>query len=125
MGDERQGDGWVRFLTTYFPQGHDNEGDARLLWNDWRTGLVKDRAPQVGVSLTHGHPEQHWKPDDHGALCIDLESMWDDFEHAVNQFVDALGADRRRAKVVLARYEKRRWTERPFMLLPQMIGTLG
>lgn len=120
-----QGKGWVQFFTAYFPPGRDTVDDAWLLWGHWRTGLLKDRAPRARVSLTHGHPEQHWKPDGFGALCIDLESMWDDFEHGVNRFVQALRADKRRAKIVVARYEKRTWTERPFMLLPQTIGAAG
>jgi hypothetical protein len=120
-----QGDGWVRFLTTYFPSGRNGMADAQLLWDDWRTGLLKDRAPRAHVSLTHGHPEQHWKLDSYAALCIELESMWDDFEYAVNQFVQALRSDKARARIVLSRYEKRTWTERPFLLLPQTIGAAG
>ena len=119
------GKGLIRFLTTYFPDGRNGPQDARLLWTNWRVGLLKDRAARAGVSLTHGHPEQHWKPDDHGALCIDLESMWDDYEHAVNQFVDALATDEVRADRVLTRYRERTWTERPFMLLPHMTGPAG
>ena len=101
-----QGKGWIQFLSAYFPAGRNGEGDAQLLWDDWRTGLVKDRAPEGGVSITHGHPEQHWKLDGYGALCIDLESMWVDFEYSVNRFVEALEGSKRHAEIVVARYRK-------------------
>jgi len=121
----RDGDGWEQFFEAYFPTGRNSRADAEVLWADWRVGLLKDRVPLDRVSITHGHPEQHWKPDARGALCIDLESMWDDFEHAVDRFIEALAANKRRAAVVRRRWRRRTWTVRPFMLQPQMpLGTM-
>ena len=92
------------------PAGRNSVADARLLWKNWRVGLLKDVVPGNAVLLSHGHPEQHWKRDGYGALCIDLESMWDDFEYAVLQFVSALRTNEADAETVLARYRERTWT---------------
>jgi hypothetical protein len=71
------------------------------------------------VSVTHGRPGAHWNPDGHGALVIDLESMADDFEYAVDQFTQALAADEKRAAVVHGRWQERAWTMRPLTWVPQ------
>ena len=53
-GAESQTGAWVRYLTSYFPPGKNSEPDARLLWTDWRTALLKKQAPGPGVLVTHG-----------------------------------------------------------------------
>jgi hypothetical protein len=114
-----EGKGWVEFFTDYFPSGRSSAADARRLWKDWRVGLLKDGTPLERVVIAYNHPELHWKLDVHGALCINLESMRDDFEYAVERFTQALAADKRRAAVVRRRWKERTWTARPFQLLPQ------
>ena len=109
--NKTQEDHWVDFVTAYFPTGRNGPDEARLLWKEWRTALVKNEPG--GVSLTHGRPAAHWTPDAYGALVIDLESMADDFEYAVDQFIQALAADEKRAAVVRDRWQKRAWTIRP------------
>jgi hypothetical protein len=120
-GDD-EGRGWQQFFVDYFPSGRNDPDDAWLLWKKWRVGLLKDYTPLEGVAMAHGKPDLHWQRDSQGALAINLESMWDDFEHAVGRFIDALGSDDDRAAVVLERWKQRTWTVRPFSLLPQMIG---
>jgi hypothetical protein len=88
-----EGKGWVEFFTRYFPSGRNSEADAKLPWEDWRVGLRKDETPLLRIAITHGQPNLHWQIDMRGALVINLESMWDDFEYAVDQFISALAAD--------------------------------
>ncbi len=120
-----EGRGWVEFVTDYFPAGRNSASDAKLIWEDWRVGLVKDETPLGGIALTHGHPELHWHNDMRGALVIDLESMYDDFEFAVNQFLTALDGDLQRGAVVIQRWRERTWSVLPFQLVPQMPLTGG
>jgi len=67
----------------------------------------EDACPKDKVSLTHGNPGYHWARDGFGALCIDLESMWADFEHAVDKLIAALGNDDARRAIVLQRWRER------------------
>jgi hypothetical protein len=120
-GDD-EGEGWRQFVVDYFPDGRNDPDDAWLLWKKWRTSLLKDYTPGDGVAMTHGRPDLHWQTDSQGCLVIDLESMWDDFEHAVHRFVDALASDDDRAPVVYQRWKKRSWTVGPFAVIPQTIG---
>jgi hypothetical protein len=115
-----EGKGWTEFVTDYFPAGRNSAADADLLWTDWRVGLVKDETPLGGIALSHGQPGLHWQKDMRGALVIDLESMYDDFEHAVNQFIAALQANPTHAAVVLQCWRDRTWSVQPFELIPQM-----
>ena len=71
---------WNAYFNGYFPRGGTYGG---LLWDDWRCSLLKDDAPGTGVTITHGQPNIHWKFDEHSRLCMNLESMRDDFEHSV------------------------------------------
>src|SRR5947208_2407136 len=72
-----QGEGWVQYFVNYFPPRRSLADDARLLWNEWRTPLLKHETPGHGVSMTHGQPFVHWQRDQEtGDLCINLESMW-------------------------------------------------
>jgi hypothetical protein len=119
MSSDGDGRSWVRFFVDYFPSGRNVTDDAQLLWDQWRVGLLKDRTPRHGVAITHGQPVTHWQRDSFGALVIDLESMWDDFEHATDGFVRSLRSDARRAVVALRRWRARTWTVRPFRQLQQ------
>lgn len=114
---DKEGEGWTQFVTAYFPPGRNGPDEARLLWKEWRTALVKNEPG--GVSLRHGRPDLHWKLDGHGDPIINLESMADDFEYAVDQFIQALAADEKRAVVVRDRWQKRAWTIRPLTWEPQ------
>jgi hypothetical protein len=108
------GQGWIQYLTGYFPAGRRGEADAKLLWDEWRCPLLKEGRPGTGVSITHVQPHLHWKRERGGGLCIDLESMWADFEYSVDGLVAFLKAEPGRAKIVLERWRKQSWTVRPF-----------
>ncbi len=47
-----EGNGWTQFVTDYFPVGRNSEDDAKLLWVDWRVGLVKEETPYGGIALS-------------------------------------------------------------------------
>lgn len=111
---KNEGVGWTQFFVSYFPAGRNSASNANLLWRKWRCALVKDGSPRAGVAITHGQPGLHWQTDAHGDLCIDLESMWDDFEGAVARFLQSLDSDPARLAVVLRRWRKQAWAVRPF-----------
>ena len=98
--------GWVRYFTSYFPEPRNSESDAKFLWTDWRTSLLKDGAPGPAILLTHGQPAIHWQRDSIGRLCIDLESMWADFDISVDTFLEAVESSPDRRGVVLQRAER-------------------
>ena len=106
---------------SHFPQDRNSRADAVRLWEHWRLGLVKHEAPRSQVSVTHGQPDLHWKPDGNGALCINLESMWDDYEHAVGSLMRSLESDVSRRADVLKLWEARTWTTRPFYFQPRLL----
>lgn len=94
---------WVRYVTRYFPAGRNDEDDAKLLWVEWRTSLLKVGAPGPNLLITHGQPKAHWARDGTGRLCLDLESMWADFAVSVNAFVKFLETAPDRRKIALER----------------------
>ena len=94
---------WVRYLTSYFPAGRNGEQDAKLLWVEWRTSLLKVGAPGPNVLVTHGQPKAHWLRDTTGRLCLDLESMWTDFAASVDAFVTFLATAPDRREITLER----------------------
>ncbi|MGZ8739940.1 MAG: hypothetical protein ACXWZ8_05035 [Gaiellaceae bacterium] len=106
---DREGQGWSRYFKEHFPRG---DAHAELLWHKWRVPLLKDDTPGVGIAITHGQPQIHWEMTGAG-LCVDLESMWDDFEQSVNAFVGSLERDAKRRKVALERWSARQWTVQP------------
>ncbi len=114
-----EGAGWEQLFIEFFPAGRSSRADAKLLWTKWRIGLVKDLAPASGVALAHGQRGLHWQLDMQEALVIDLESMCDDFEHAVNELVAVLAKDVSRRAMVMERWRERTWTVRPAQLLQQ------
>ena len=105
--------GWVQFFDEHFPKRPGwRTDDAERLWLHWRLGLVKWEAPRKGVTMTHGQPEAHSYREPDGTLCIDLESMWDDFEAAVDSFARRLRVDDERRAHAVERWRKRQWTVR-------------
>jgi len=104
-GADSETEAWVRYLTRYFPPGRNSGPDARLLWTDWRTSLLKKQAPGPGVLTTHGHSPVHWGRDRQGRLCINLEDMWADFANSVDAFIDSMrtAPDRRSIAIRRAR----------------------
>lgn len=105
--------GWVQFFEEHFPKRAEwLPADAKLLFRKWRIGLVKHEAPLSGVTVTHGQPVAHWFREPDGTLCIDLESMWDDFAQAVASFIRLLERDEHRREEALDRWRKRGWTVR-------------
>jgi hypothetical protein len=76
---------WVRYRTSHFPAPRNGEQDAKVLWTDWRTSLVKDGALGPSVLITHGQPAAHWLRHGHGRLRISLESMRDELLTAVDR----------------------------------------
>lgn len=104
---------WCRYFGEYLPH---RSNQAALLFDEWRCSLVKDEIPGRGVVITHGQPQAHWLPTDHG-LCINLESMWDEFIDSVSRFVERLRADDEIRNLTLERFHSRQWT------VQQVIGT--
>jgi hypothetical protein len=118
---EGEGASWVRYVETYFPPGRNGRREAKLLWSEWRTPLVKTEAPGKKVKITHGAPVVHWVYNDAGALGIDLESLWDDFEHSVDALITAMRTDRVLRETVLGRWHKQD-VKVEFFNPPGMIG---
>ena len=110
--NDGEGEAWCRYFDQHFPPFRGQQ--AKLLWDDWRTRLLKDETPGGGVVVSHGSARAHWTRDASGRLLVDLESMWDDFEKSVESFIDSLAADPRRRRIVLDRYRKRVWTVQQF-----------
>jgi hypothetical protein len=105
--------GWVQFFEEHFPKRSQwRPDDAERLWEHWRLGLVKWESPRSGVMMTHAQPEAHWHrlPDE--TLCVNLESMWDDFEASADSFVTLLRADDVRRAQAVERWRKRQWVVR-------------
>ena len=102
-----EGAGWQQYFDEHFPRGGTHAG---LLWENWRVTLLKDEMPGEGVVITHCRPDAHWQPvEPGGRLCLNLESMWDEFEASVDHLVESLRSDAARRKVVLKRWRERRW----------------
>ncbi|MDQ4144164.1 MAG: hypothetical protein M3198_10565 [Actinomycetota bacterium] len=104
----------MRYLTAYFPPGKNDPADARLLFAEWRTDLLKDDTPGPSIVITHGQSHAHWRRDHAGRLCINLEDMWDDFEQSVGHFVKYLRTTPDRRAVVLKRWRSTSWDIEPF-----------
>jgi hypothetical protein len=111
---ESETDAWVRYVREHFPSGRNEEGDARLLFAQWRTALLKDDAPGPQVPITHGQPTAHWQRDKDGRLCLNLEDMWADFEESVDHFIAYLRATPERRAVALRRWRETDWSVQSF-----------
>jgi hypothetical protein len=109
-----EGKGWVEFFKDHFPKRSSVRlpDDADRLWLNWRLGLVKGEGPLSGVTMTHGQPEAHWHREPDEALCIDLESMWDDFEASVESFAALLRRNDQRRERAVARWRNSEWAVR-------------
>jgi len=107
---DREGQMWQLFFEEHFPRGGER---AKLLWNDWRTRLLKDDAPGPGIAVTHGHPEIHWHTDQ-GRLGVNLETMWDDYELAIDHFIHACAGDAELKARALKRWKERLWSVQTF-----------
>jgi hypothetical protein len=115
LGSESETDAWVRYMSDHFPPGRNDPNDARLLFADWRTSLLKDDAPGPRVPVTHGQSHAHWVRDSRGRLCINLEDMWADFERSVHNFVAYLRTTPDRRSVVLGRWRQTTTVVEPFI----------
>jgi hypothetical protein len=111
---ESETDAWVRYLSSHYPAGRNGRDDARLLFGDWRTSLLKEDTPGAGIAITHGQSSIHWQLDTRGRLCLNLEDAWDDYAASANSFVAHLQTSPRR-KIVLNRWRKQRWVVEPFV----------
>jgi hypothetical protein len=107
---ESETDAWVRYVSEHFPPGRNDAADARLLFGQWRTPLLKDDTPGTGLVITHGQPVLHWQRDGDGRLCIDLETMWADFESSVDHLIEYLRSTPDRRAVALKRWQESAWT---------------
>ena len=112
---ESETDAWVRYVTEHFPPGRNDADDARLLFADWRTSLLKKDTPGPGIAITHGQSAIHWQRNEAGRLCLNLEDTWDDYAASVASFIEHLRASSRRRKIVVARWRKQRWIVGPFI----------
>jgi hypothetical protein len=106
---ESETDAWVRFVSTCFPDGRNASDDARTLFRDWRTSLLKRDAPGPGVAITHGQSQIHWARDGDGRLWINLEDMWADFKFSIETFLSVVASDPRRTAIVVDRWDRSRW----------------
>jgi hypothetical protein len=108
-----EGRGWCQYFDEHFPKGALwNSGDAQILWEDWRVGLLKWETPKSRIAVTHGQPEAHWYREPRGTLCINLESMWDNFESSVASFLGLLQQDDARRAEAVTRWKARSWIVR-------------
>jgi hypothetical protein len=112
---DREGQAWTRYFASYFPEGRNSPEDAAFLWKEWRTRLLKHESPR---GIAHGQSGAHWYPLPDGGFCVNLESMWDDFEDSVDRFVEALKGDESRRTEVMRRWRERSWTVKQFPLFP-------
>jgi len=112
--NESETESWIRYVMGHFPGGRNGEAEARVLWSDWRTSLLKQNTPGGGVVVTHGQPTIHWVCDQHRRLCVNLDDAWDDFESSVDSFVAHLQTSPRR-NIVLRRWRKAAWTVEAFI----------
>jgi hypothetical protein len=112
---DREGQAWRRYFVAYFPEGRNSDADANFLWKEWRTEMLKHESPR---GIAHGQSGAHWYPLPEGGFCVNLESMWDDFEFSVDRFLEALQADERHRTEVLRRWRERSWTVRRIELHP-------
>jgi hypothetical protein len=110
-----EGDGWRRYFVDYFPEGRNSPDDADYLWREWRTRMLKHESPR---GITHGQSHGHWCPLPGGGFCVNLESMWDDFEDSVGRFIQALEANAPRGELALKRWRERSWTVRSLPVYP-------
>jgi hypothetical protein len=118
--DGKDGKQWVRYVTTHFPEGRgrDSADDAEALWLDWRTTLIKHNTVGHRITISHGKSKEHWHREPTGALNVNLEDMWDDFEASVDHFIaEASLAPRERRETIV-----KRWGERQFIIRP-LIGS--
>jgi hypothetical protein len=81
--------------------------DAELLWDDWRTCLVKRGVPGDGVGVTHGQSHLHWQRAGDGMLVLNLEDVERDYDESVTAFVAALERDSERRAVALRRVDEK------------------
>jgi hypothetical protein len=107
-------DAWVNYFTAHFPAPRNDATDARLLFAEWRTSLLKDDAPGPRTPITHGQPHAHWQRDRAGRLCINLEDMRADFERSVDHLLAHLRATPARQAVAVRRWRQTSWTVQPF-----------
>jgi hypothetical protein len=110
---DREGEAWVDYFTRHFPPGRRTQADAKLLWTDWRTALLKTDSPGPGVAVTHGQPHAHWMRED-GRLVLNLEDMWDDFASSVESLIAQLRESLKRTEIVLNRWHRSRTEVRQF-----------
>lgn len=113
--DDGDGTAWRRYFVDYFPEGRNSEADAGFLWSKWRTEMLKRESP---YAIAHGQSGAHWYRLSGGGLCVNLESMWDDFEYSVDRFMSALQSDTRKRKTALRRWRARSWTVERLPLHP-------
>lgn len=71
--------------------------------------------PGRGIAITHAQPEAHWQITKFGR-CINLESMWDDFETSVDRLVDVLSHDESRRRRTLDYFGRTHWTVQTFQI---------
>jgi hypothetical protein len=122
---ESETNAWVRYFVRCFPEDRNDGTDARLLFDDWRTSLIKNGAPGERVVICHGRqPNSHWVWDRHDRLSIDLESMWDDFGHSLGEFDRYLRENPDRCAIALDRFN-RKGTFTVEELIPRDYGMLA
>ena len=112
--DLKEGKQWVRYVTEHFPEGHNDPDDANALWTDWRTSLLKRNTVGPRITITHGQSHAHWHREPEGAICLNLEDLWDDFESSVEHFIAYVReAQSSRREDILSRWRRSTSVVRP------------
>lgn len=119
---DNETEAWVRYVTDFFPAGHNDEADARLLFDGWRTSLLKDDRPVVPI--THGQSEAHWVRED-GRPCLNLEDAQADYEYSVERFIEHLQANPERRRIALDRMRESSWEVRNLSALASATTVAG
>ncbi len=115
---------WVDYLERWWPNMTAER--ARTLWTEWRKHLLKDGHPGKYV-ICHGQPNRHWKPQPPGnRVALNLESLWGEYEHSVDNLITDCRRDINLRARVLATYFQRKlrvWTPDPYGAGPYPVAS--
>ena len=109
--DDRQGKAWIVFFERFVPHLGVH---GRLLWNQWRTPLLKDDGPGPRIIIGEREPTAHCATFDGDKIFVDLESATDDFIAALDALLAACEGDADLCSVVLRNWRATQWTVRAF-----------
>jgi len=66
--------------------------------------------------VTHWQSKAHWFREPDGALCLNLEDMWDDYAASVEHFIaETRGASGQRRAAVRKKWRENEWGVRTLL----------